>query len=486
MESFVVKKLGGENASEMVKSAWNVITDSRKWIQQAVVISAMRSDSFNTTDKLIQIGEAVKKGDFETVNTLIQAVSDFHRSLIKEKTWDITSVYEEAEKVLESELDTFWRVVQFAIDWKQSPLKEQDYTIKDKDGKNLSIIGFWEILSAKIFSTIINELSKLDSEEVKTSVIDTSNAVWKILNGNAFITLADSLGEKVSQNKEISIVPGYVGRFRAGIENAVGRWYSDATAAALAIGMKNLWTDDTILEIQKSVRGMLSADPRILDNPEDAKLIPFVNYIIAKEIVWWAKAKLLHDQALRKEVIDAWVKIKLFNPFDSSSEWTLIWRKLWSNQRWIHFLGWKEAVFFSVSSTNMWWPWILSTIFDVVKKYASVDIHTGSETEVSFSIEAGSAKNLQKIQRELKKAFGIKKNWKENFVKYEEEKATLHCVWDLKWLIWLSRKVTQVLEDNGINIKIGAQWMQERAIILWIDKKDMKKAVNALHAYFIK
>lgn len=487
MESFVVKKLGGENASEMVKSAQNVITDSRKWVQQAVVISAMRSDSFNTTDKLIQMGEAVKKGDFETVHTLIQAVSDFHRSLIREKTWDITSVYEEAKKVLEAELNAFWSIVRFAMEKWQSPLKEQDYTIKDKDGKNLSIIGFWEILSAKIFSTIINELSKVDSKEVKTSVIDTSNAVWEILNGNAFITLADSLGEKVSQNKEISIVPGYVGRFRAGIENAVGRWYSDATAAALAVGMKSLWTDDVTLEIQKSVRGMLSADPRILQHSEDAQLLPWVNYVLAKEIIWWAKAKLLHDQALRKEVIESGIEIKLFDPFSKESEWTVIWKnKEKDGKKGIQFIGGKESVFFSISSTNLWGPWVLSKVFDIVKKYASVDIHSGSETEVSFSIEAGTASNLAKLQKELQRAFWIEKNSDENFVTYTTGKATIHCVGNLKWVIWLSRKVTQILEDNDINIEMQSQGTQERAIILWIDKKDMKKAVNALHAYFIK
>jgi aspartate kinase len=485
MESFVVKKLGGENAAEMFESARNVIDDAKSWVQQAVIVSAMRSSEFNTTDELIKIWNALSQNDFSTVNNLIQAIWDFHRNLIKEKVGDLKEVYEEADRILEEELRRFLSILFYASNQKQKPSKENDYTIQDKIWNSISIIGFWEVLSAKIFSTVVNELSKIESQEILSAVIDTSNAVWEIIWWNAFMTLADNLSKKVNSESSISIVPGYVGGFKWGIESAVGRGYSDATAAALAVGTKNAGVDNVTLEIQKSVRGMLSADPRILDNPEDAKLIKHVDYILAKEIIGWAKAKLLHDQALRQEVIDNWIEIKLFDPFNEKHEWTIVWKEK-NKQKWIHFIGWKEAVFFSVSSTNMWWPWILFTIFDVVKKYASVDIHTGSETEVSFSIEAGSAKNLQKIQRELQKAFWIKKNWEENFVKYEKKKATLHCVWNLKWSIGLSRKVTQILEDNGINIEMSSQWTQERAMIFGIDLKDMRKAVNALHIYFIK
>lgn len=485
MEAFVVKKLGGENASEMLKSARNVIDDAKKWIKQGIVISAMRSSEFNTTDELIKIWNALSKNDFNTANLLIQSIWDFHRKLLKEKIWDIRGVYEETDKILEEELRLFSSNLLYAGENKQKPSKENDYTIQDKLWNSISIIGFWEVLSAKIFSTVINELSKIESQEILSTVIDTSNAIWEIIWWNAFTTLAHSLEKKVSQNDNISILPWYVGWFSEGIEKAIWRGYSDATAAALAVGMKKIGIHNVTLEIQKSVRGMLSADPRILEHKEKAQLIPHVDYILAKEIVWWAKAKLLHDQALRQEVIDAWVEIKLFDPFNEESEWTIVGKEK-NKAKGIHFIGWKEAIFFSISSTNLWGPWVLSKIFDIVKQYASVDIHSGSETEVSFSIEAWTANNLQKLQKELQHAFWIQQNTKENFVTYHTWKATIHCVGNLKWIKWLSRKVSQVLEDQWINIEIQSQGTQERAMIFGIDLKDMKKAVNALHSYFIK
>ncbi len=524
MESFVVKKLGGENAAEMFKSARNVINDARNWVQQAVVISAMRweniktdseysslkevmaemwkkkekdpkkqrSDIFNTTDVLIEVGKECSKwssADENMITKYLQAVRDFHSLIIKEKLKEFPEVLLRVNAVMNNALNGFVWILQIFLEQENVmslPSDENDYIIYDEYWKPHSIMGFWEVLSAKIFSSIINELSEIESPEIQSTVIDTSNAIWEIIWWNAFTTLSTNLSEKVNSESSISIVPWYVGWFKQWIEIAVWRGYSDATAAALAVGMKNSWVDEVTLEIQKSVRGMLSADPRTLENYEDAKLIEFINYIFAKEIIGWAKAKLLHDQALRKEVIESWVKVKIFNPFDPTSHGTIIWENLWKSKKWIQFVWWKEAIFFSVSSiTDMWGPWILAKIFEVVKDYASVDIVSSSETEVSFSIEAWTASQLKKIQEKLKKVFNIQRNGKHNFVSYSNGKATIHCVGNLKWIQWLSSEASTLLTQNGINIEISSQWKQERAMIFGIAKKDMKKAVNALHDYFI-
>lgn len=54
-EVISVKKWGWENAAELVKSPRNVLVDHINWIKQAVIVSAIRSSSFNTTDKLIEV-----------------------------------------------------------------------------------------------------------------------------------------------------------------------------------------------------------------------------------------------------------------------------------------------------------------------------------------------------------------------------------------------------------------------------------------------
>jgi len=52
---FIIKKLGGENAAELDKSARNIWEDFENGKTQAVVVSAIRSSEFNTTDKLIEL-----------------------------------------------------------------------------------------------------------------------------------------------------------------------------------------------------------------------------------------------------------------------------------------------------------------------------------------------------------------------------------------------------------------------------------------------
>ena len=47
---YIVKKLGWENAAQLHNSAKNIFDDFVEWKNQAIVVSAMRSSEFNTTD----------------------------------------------------------------------------------------------------------------------------------------------------------------------------------------------------------------------------------------------------------------------------------------------------------------------------------------------------------------------------------------------------------------------------------------------------
>ena len=58
---FIVKKLGWENAAQLHKSAANIYRDYVEWKNQAIVVSAMRSPDFNTTDKLILLWKELSK-----------------------------------------------------------------------------------------------------------------------------------------------------------------------------------------------------------------------------------------------------------------------------------------------------------------------------------------------------------------------------------------------------------------------------------------
>ena len=75
----------------MKESAEFLIHRAKDGVRQSVVVSAMRSDEFNTTTKLKNIGEFLKKmyekkdtskESIDIVLAQIQVIKDFHIALI--------------------------------------------------------------------------------------------------------------------------------------------------------------------------------------------------------------------------------------------------------------------------------------------------------------------------------------------------------------------------------------------------------------------
>ena len=81
-----VKKWGGENAAELSRSPQNIVLDFQNGVKQAVVVSAIRSSEFNTTDHLIKIGKLLSQHpSFEEVQVLIDELKEFHFTIVDEK-----------------------------------------------------------------------------------------------------------------------------------------------------------------------------------------------------------------------------------------------------------------------------------------------------------------------------------------------------------------------------------------------------------------
>ena len=146
------------------------------------------------------------------------------------------------------------------------------------------------------------------------------------------------------------------------------------------------------------------------------------------------------------------------------------------------------ALFFSISSWKMFEKWILALLFDIVKKYFSVDIISASETEITFTIDWNwkCDLKLEEMTKEIRNEFHMWENTFMEFVEYKKDKSLIFCVWKhMKDYIGLMAKVVNVLSENNINIEIASQWRLQRAMIFWINWTDMKKAVNVLHDKFI-
>jgi aspartate kinase len=488
-EQLKIKKWWWENAAEFKKSPDNILKDFEKKINQIVVVSAVRSTNFNTTDNLIELAWLLNNNSLEDAYNKILEIQNFHLEILKEKLWDNSEI---ESFINEFFINYLWKTINDWINFngeKIYPNKDNDYSIWFWD-KYLSLIWIWEELSALIQEKLIKNLNIdwLDAQVVDLNWL--TNDITEADNESiVFEKLSKQIKSKVDKiltNWKVAVIPGYIPGFEEWIENRIGRWYTDATASMTAIWFSESY--DVILEIQKSVKWMLSADPRIVDNP---KLIEQIDYLTAKEITWvrWSQAKLLHSQVLRKELLKKWIKVRLFDPF-SDSKWTIISKTKNPESSWVEYVGARDnVIFFSISSWNMSDYWVLAKVFEVVKSYGiSVDIVSTSETEISFTIDNWISDELLKdLVDDIKNELDIDENDEVNFVKYSKNKALIFCIGqNLAQSIWALDKATNVLSKNLINIELMSQWAMERSMIFGIDAFNMKKAVKLLHNEFIK
>jgi len=495
---FIVKKLGWENAAQIHNSAHNIYNDFVSWKTQAIVVSAMRSSYFNTTDKLILLWKELSKKNIDEKNifNLIESIKNFHLKLLEcELLWPKEKVI----IIINNLFKIFIENIKFFIEnrtEKDIPKRNNDYSIELKNKNKLSIIGFWEIISSKIISGVIDSISAnwICSKSIDLWDIVSSKNLVKKAENEVFDMLTEKVSNIIDENIigwHIPVLSGYIWSFPKWIEKTIGRWYSDATAAISATGLAKKWYSVTI-EVQKSVKWLMSADPSILYNPEDAQVLEKIDYLTAREITWdnWAQAKLLHHQTLRSEVQEAGIKIHLFDPFSGEEgTWIIDKRKCTNIKPWIRFIWWrKNIIFFSISSWKMFERSILSRLFNIVQKYFSVDIVTSSETEVSFTIdwEWVSDEILNEMTNKIKKEFNLYNNSDVEFVEYKKDRALIFCVWEhMKDYVKVLWKSIQIFAENDIDIKLISQGRLERAIIFGIVQKDRIKAVNLLHNEFI-
>jgi len=325
-------------------------------------------------------------------------------------------------------------------------------------------------------------------------LISPEESLWKSQK-EVFELLFERLYEKANKILEenmIPIMPWFVGSFPWWIENAVGRGYTDAAASALAVWYKiNNSSADVVLEIQKAVEWVLSADPGMLKDANSTQIIKYLDYITTKEIVGarGAQAKLLNQHALREELLEQNIRVHLFNPFDSG-EGTWVSPEWDNDKEGVEFIWWRKNVYFvSISSAKMW-QWFLKQVFQIVADYGSVDIVSTSETEITFTIDGTTEKDKWQIEG-LMKSLGsnLKLDWSTNieFIEAINSKALVFCSWqNMTDRCWLLNRATTALSNANINIEIISQWRLQRSMIFGVADKELEKAIQVLHFEFIE
>lgn len=497
MNKILVKKLWWENVSELIQSSDNVLEDL--WLQQAVVVSAFRCEWFSTTDFLIDLANNLWLWNYEKAFIILEYIKKSHKKIVSEKLDG--ELLEQILKQIDFIFDQIHTLINNWIkDWnKIQPQKINDYSINNWD-RVVSLIWLWEDIWARLFAKVINIrylLANCISTQDIAVPLDLSNIItkfdieWKNKDDIfkfVYTKLLNLVLDIFSAGK-IPVLPGYIWMFPEWIEKAIWRWYTDATAAALAVWLKlSMSSVDVVLEIQKSVKWVLSIDPRVYSwDKSKIKLIKNLDYMTAKEIVWvrGAQAKLLNTNALRNELLSAWVMVHLFNPFDKSNPGTYIWPEIDSQAQWVEFVWWKKNVCFVTVSSPKMWRGYFGKLAMIISKYKSIDIIWTSETEISFTISWGWDKEFtHKLLDDLRKH--IQSQWSTmDVVSFEDWKALVYCIWqNMRNQPGLFSRAAWSLAKRWIDIELASQGRLQRAMVFGIKEEHLQLALNALHEEF--
>ncbi len=187
-------------------------------------------------------------------------------------------------------------------------LKELSHKTSDR------VVAFGELLSSQIiaayFSSLNLSASFKDSRELVKTNANFSNALVDFEKSNVCIQAYFS-----SSKNQVTVLPGFIAQDAQGNTTTLGRGGSDYTAAIIAAALE---TKD--VEIWTDVSGMMTADPRMVQN---AKIIPQISFQEAMELSHFG-AKVIYPPTLipvMKKNINVWIK-NTFAPTDIGTKIT--------------------------------------------------------------------------------------------------------------------------------------------------------------------
>jgi bifunctional aspartokinase / homoserine dehydrogenase 1 len=454
-----VLKFGGTSVGT-IESINQVIEIIKERKNATVVFSAMAG----VTNKLIEIGNLAASNNSEYLSHL-SLMEERHFSTIRGLI-DVKAQSSVIAKIkgIFNELEDILKGITY--------LKELSSRTMDL------LLSFGEQLS----TIIITETLK--NRNVNAEYIDARN----IIKTNSHFGFAEvdfplssqKIKSLITQSDKIYCVTGFIASDSKGITTTLGRGGSDYTASILGSIL-----DAKLIEIWTDVNGMMTADPRKVKN---AFSIPDISYAEAMELSHFG-AKVIYPPSL----VPAFAKnipIKVLNTFQPDHSGTTISKNI--NQKAYSITGISsidDVTLVNLQGNGMIGvAGVSAKLFGILaeNKISVILIsQASSEHSICFAIDPKAAENVKAILEE-----GFKneiKNGDIDGVNIQYNLSIIAVVGEgMKSSTGTSGKLFSVLGKNGINVIATAQGSSELNISVVIKKKDISKALNAIHETFFE
>jgi bifunctional aspartokinase / homoserine dehydrogenase 1 len=458
-----VLKFGGTSVAnaENINKVTAIIKRKLQQHKLIVVVSALGG----ITDTLLNCGVLASAGD-ESYKEKLQQAETRHietvRSLvpITQQSSILSSVKKSCNEIEDMCNGVFM-------------LGELSDKSKDK------IMSYGELLSSQIiaayFSAIGIDCAWKDSREL---IRTDSHFGYAAVDFN--ITNKKINDYFSSAKNSLFIIPGFIATDESGTSTTLGRGGSDYTAAIVAAAV-----NASLTEIWTDVSGMMTADPRLVNN---AKVIPQISYQEAMELSHFG-AKVIYPptiQPMMSKNISVWIK-NTFAPDDAGTVIENIAVKNGNSIRGISSIN-KIALLSLEGSGMIGIPGFSKRLFEALaNKKINVILITQSSSEHSICV-AIDEKNINEAKIAVDTAFEheIETKKVEPLV-VEKDLSIVALVGDnMKNHTGISGKMFGALGRNGVNIRAIAQGSSERNISAVITSSDVKKAITVLHEEFFE
>lgn len=456
-----IVKFGGSSvgSSQSIQNVIDILKQKHASGEKFHVVSSAMG---GVTNILTDLAQAASEGyDFKTGLTEIEQK---HFTVIKEMI------------AVKNQNPTFTQIKIFINeieDLLQGVYSLQELSLQSKD----LIISYGEKCSTFLLSQIAKQYFSNSLYVDTSALIKTDNNF-----GNARVNtpLTEHLLKEYYQQhtENILFFTGFIASNENNRITTLGRGGSDYTAAIIAAAL-----DAKEIELWSDVDGMLTADPRVV---KKAFSLSELSYTEAMELSYFG-AKVIYPPAMipafRKKI-----PIVLKNTFNPTFEGTRIEEHTHKNMYPIRGISSiNEISLINITGSGMIGQIGFSgKLFSLLaQEHINVILITQSSSEhsITFAIEP---KDVQKAKQLFWSEFELElETNKLNPPIIEENLCVLAIVGEnMKQTPGISGKLFHALGRNGINIHAIAQGSSEYNISVIIKRKNISKALNAVHDAF--
>lgn len=266
-----VFKFGGASIKD-AESIQNVASIVRRFPNDQIVI--VISASGKTTNAMELVLKAYWERNIEAMQAALNKVKEHHKALTN-------GLFDDQQHPVYNEIHDIFIDLEWILE--EEPQDEFDYLYDQ-------VVGTGELLSTTIVSAYFNDVDLQTTWLDVRDCIQTDNT-YRDANINWEGT-ESAIQEKVPTllKDGLVITQGFLGGTTENFTTTLGREGSDFTAAIFSYCL-----DAQDMSIWKDVPGVLTADPRLFDNPA---LIEQLSYSEAIEMTYYG-AQVIHPKTIR-------------------------------------------------------------------------------------------------------------------------------------------------------------------------------------------